>query len=360
MEFTVLSLNGTTQASHGTMAVNIDEAQVTSAVKALFAYHAKRLTEKAESALLDDENVSRFDLIVTTKAMPSKRRDVPLRILLPNGLYKDAEVCLITKDPQGDFKKLLLEKNVQGISKVLGFSKLRSKFKPYEAKRQLASSYSLFLADERILPLLPQALGKTFFAKKQIPAPVNMTKVDLAREIQKALQSTYLRRNNGVTNTIRVATTDFTPEQVIQNIMAAIPSAIEKLPKKWANIHSIHIKTSNSMALPLYQTLPDAPEGYVEAVETGASEEDAMEVTETIETSKVVTKTPTKGAKGKEGTAVAVSVERKTLSVRKERVVATPPAATPSKAKALLAAGKTPKSAAKTKATPKKGKSPAK
>jgi len=49
----------------------------------------------------------------------------------------------------------------------MGVSKLRQKYKPYEAKRQLCFSYDFFLADERVLPLLPPLLGKVFFDKKK-------------------------------------------------------------------------------------------------------------------------------------------------------------------------------------------------
>lgn len=46
-----------------------------------------------------------------------------------------------------------------GISKVVGLSKLRTKYESHEAKRQLCNSYDLFAADERILPSLPKLLG---------------------------------------------------------------------------------------------------------------------------------------------------------------------------------------------------------
>jgi ribosome biogenesis protein UTP30 len=50
---------------------------------------------------------------------------------------------------------------------VIGLSKLRANYKQYEAKRQLKDSYDLFLADVRILPMLPRLLGKKFFLSKK-------------------------------------------------------------------------------------------------------------------------------------------------------------------------------------------------
>jgi ribosome biogenesis protein UTP30 len=50
---------------------------------------------------------------------------------------------------------------------VLGVSKLRSNYKTYEARRKLFKSFDLFLADRRVLLLLPALLGKPFYEKKK-------------------------------------------------------------------------------------------------------------------------------------------------------------------------------------------------
>lgn len=47
-----------------------------------------------------------------------------------------------------------------GLAKVITLSKLKSKFESFEARRQLAASYDLFLADSRIAPRLPALLGE--------------------------------------------------------------------------------------------------------------------------------------------------------------------------------------------------------
>lgn len=51
-------------------------------------------------------------------------------------------------------------------------TKLKGKFKPFEARRLLLKENDLFLADERVVPLLPGLLGKKFFeAKKCVTLP---------------------------------------------------------------------------------------------------------------------------------------------------------------------------------------------
>ena len=52
------------------------------------------------------------------------------------------------------------QEKLAGISKVIGVSKLRTKYEAPEAKRQLCGLYDLFLADERILPSLPKLIGE--------------------------------------------------------------------------------------------------------------------------------------------------------------------------------------------------------
>jgi hypothetical protein len=73
-------------------------------------------------------------------------------------------VCLFVKDHSGEghkeAKKRLskFEKN-GGVAKVIGISKLRTKYESFEAKRQLCALYDLFLADDRVLPMLPKLIG---------------------------------------------------------------------------------------------------------------------------------------------------------------------------------------------------------
>lgn len=80
---------------------------------------------------------------------------------------RTTNVCLITKDPQREYKDLLATHNVKFISRVVGVEKLKGKFKPFEARRMLMKENGLFLADERVVPLLPGLLGKIFFDAKK-------------------------------------------------------------------------------------------------------------------------------------------------------------------------------------------------
>ena len=45
------------------------------------------------------------------------------------------------------------------VAKVVGLSKLKTKYESHESKRQLCAAYDLFVADERVIPSLPKLLG---------------------------------------------------------------------------------------------------------------------------------------------------------------------------------------------------------
>lgn len=51
------------------------------------------------------------------------------------------------------------QQKVAGVAKVIGVSKLKGKYEPFEAKRQLCNSFDLFLADDRVVPSLPKLIG---------------------------------------------------------------------------------------------------------------------------------------------------------------------------------------------------------
>jgi ribosome biogenesis protein UTP30 len=58
---------------------------------------------------------------------------------------------------------------------------------------------------------------------------------------------------------IKIGTTGMTSSQLLENLEVAIPAVIDKIPRKWKNIQSLHIKTPESISLPIYNCLPDLP-----------------------------------------------------------------------------------------------------
>lgn len=80
---------------------------------------------------------------------------------LPNAIWpKSSSVCLLTADPQRKYKDLMVEEKLTQIKRVVGVTKLKGKFRPFEARRQLMNDHDVFLADDRIVNMLPKLLGK--------------------------------------------------------------------------------------------------------------------------------------------------------------------------------------------------------
>ncbi|CAD6271247.1 unnamed protein product [Miscanthus lutarioriparius] len=115
-------------------------------------------------------------------------------------------------------------------------STLRTDYRPYESRRRLAASHDLFVADRAILPLLPRVLDKAFYSTKKAPIGVDFTRVGWPEQVGRL---------------------DMEEEEIVDNVMAAVEAAVEKVPKKWANVRALHLKAVDSVALPIYQVVPE-------------------------------------------------------------------------------------------------------
>jgi ribosome biogenesis protein UTP30 len=209
------------------------------------------------------ENAEIIWLIVTTKKyITDKRKLKPMPIRLPHALLNPESntVCLIVKDPQRTYKDLVATAELTStVTKVVGFSKLRAKFKAFESRRRLCDSHDVFLADDRIVTMLPNVLGVTFYRKtSKVPIPVNIGRepsaANMKNQISKALSSTYVHIAPAANTSIRVGLSNFTPEQIAENVEKAVGQLTNKIPGGWSGLRCIYIKTINSPSLPIYMT----------------------------------------------------------------------------------------------------------
>lgn len=158
-----------------------------------------------------------------------------------------------TGEGHKESKAKVKAEKIPGIAKVIGISKLKTKYESHEAKRQLCDSYDLFLADDRIIPSLPKLIGKSFFKKKKLPIPVKLSGKDWASQVRKACDATYMHVK-GSSITIRVAKASQTEFECVENVVSAIKEVSGKVPGKFKAIKSLFLKSLTSAALPIYQT----------------------------------------------------------------------------------------------------------
>ncbi|XP_044983215.1 ribosomal L1 domain-containing protein 1-like isoform X3 [Hordeum vulgare subsp. vulgare] len=273
----------------------VPRATVASAVASLTKWMRERAAEAPPNLLADE----RDDLVVlqlSLRRVPPKPTTKPHLLPLPHPVvaHSAASVCVISDDRAGSGSPaataiLDAARSLKlPVSEVVPFSALRTDYRPYESRRRFAASYDLFLADRALLPMLPRLLGKAFYSTKKAPIAVDFTRAGWPEQVRKVLGSTFLYLRTGTCSGIKVGRLDMEEEEIVENVMAAVEAAVEKVPKKWANVRALHLKAVDSVALPIYQVVPELgmkiefPVGRLEAgevidaaeVETGSKGKD--------------------------------------------------------------------------------------
>ncbi|KAM4631599.1 ribosomal L1 domain-containing protein 1 [Discoglossus pictus] len=236
----------------------LEREQVKKATQALFAYQK---TKTNKNALLLNEN-DRISLMLTVWKIP--KRDQTIKIRLPHGIRPDScEVCLITRDEPNMsseqtvkfYKNLLSQHGVTHVNEVIALRTLKKEYKPFEAKRQLLGTYDLFLSDARIRRFLPSLLGKHFYKAKREPLSVNLKTKFLAAELNRFIHGTTLHiTSKGCCYSIPVGHTGMSVDEIAENTLAVAEVLATKLPMQWKNVKILHLKTTTSVALPVYHS----------------------------------------------------------------------------------------------------------
>ena len=147
----------------------------------------------------------------------------------------------------------------QLVTKVLAFDKLRTSYKQFKDKRDLRDRFDVFLADERVVPMLGKLLGSTFFGRKKQPIAVKVTRPEsLAFRVKEAAAAAHLVLKEGTCVALNLAHTDMTDAQQVENIVAGVNAVVQHhVPKKWNNVLSVSLKLPESAALPLFNANPN-------------------------------------------------------------------------------------------------------
>ncbi|KAK0185722.1 ribosomal protein L1p/L10e family-domain-containing protein [Armillaria mellea] len=274
------------------------------AVDAIHSYQAKKSDKESANELLPGKEQIVW-LNVAVKKVAAERKIMPVRIPVVHPIVdpRTSSVCLITKDPQREYKDSLEAKDIKFISRVVGISKLKGKFRPFEARRILLKEHGLFLADDRVIPLLPKLLGKKWFDAKKQPIPVTLTRKDLKKELEHAIQSTYMNQNRGTNTTIKIGNMTHTPAQILANLKVALPVVAKRISGGWDNVQSLSIKTSTSVSLPIWSCSLGDEEGgrwaglNVDPDAESSGERDDDEAMEVDKPASKIPKSPSNGNK---------------------------------------------------------------
>lgn len=230
-------------------------------------------------------------LIINTKVQLTRVKDYTPRIIpLTNKLDKldEKSILLITKDPSTPYRTLLTEKNSPTedvFNQIYTLTKLKSISKDPKKLYKLFKEFDIIVADNRVHKFLPEVLGAQFYVKnKKIPFMVQMAKPDPNAQLTKGKKShklkddrcephyvknqmkaiarntSYIPPANGNCLSIKVAYSNWKTEDILTNINDVLQYLIDPkylpvggLMKSVKNLHSAHIKTSESIGMPIYK-----------------------------------------------------------------------------------------------------------
>jgi len=249
VEMKVIEIRSTTSIAEK---LPFKKAQVKLAVSALHAYLNDR-EQKKDELFASNESM---DLVLGLKKVPVAEKK-PRKIALPHTYHSTSDICLISKEPGKTVKAKLEEQGVTSITKVISLTKLRTNYKTYALKRELLASYDMFLCDDRVYHFAVKSLGKQFFKARKEPFPIRLTYKDWKSEIAKSLNSSLLRLGNGPCTTVKVGNIQEQSEkELTENVVHLMKMIGSKIPGSWNNVKSFHLKTTTSVALPVYQSSP--------------------------------------------------------------------------------------------------------
>ncbi|QRG36616.1 hypothetical protein FDK38_000967 [Candidozyma auris] len=261
-----------------------DEAreEAKKSIKGLVA-HAKASDEDHHSALY---------LVINTKIHLVKENDHTPRIIpLTHKLHKIDErtICLITNDPVNFYKDELQKKGSPTedlFRQIISFTKAKSFGHSKKALVRLHKENEVILADARIYKKLPDVLGPQFYARnKKVPYIIQMAKPEPGirthgkRELRvdpkyvrnqvKAItgNTSYIPPAGGFCFHVVVGYTDWKTSEILTNINDVISYFVDEKYKpvggllgKLSNLHSVLIRTSDSIAMPVMKKKEEAAE----------------------------------------------------------------------------------------------------
>lgn len=242
----------------------IDPSQVRQGVEGLIKFTSEN--PKLQNKLFDDDQFPIFLQINSIKI--AKGHPKIVRIPLKHSMYgPESEICLIVADIKGiqnkkheehleHYEKLLRQKGVEGIKKVMTFHEFRTEYETFELRSRLVELYDAFLVDGRISGKTVHKCGKIFYKKRKIPTSVRLQSTNLKDHIQGALRRTPLYlHSKGDSFVVQVGHSKMDHGELVENCFCVFKGLEEKFYGGFGNIRSINLFAHRGLTIPIYTTL---------------------------------------------------------------------------------------------------------
>lgn len=192
-----------------------------------------------------------------------------MRVRIPHGLFSaelEHSICLFIRDDQKERVETFLQSHpIAGLDKVLTLGDVRKYCKEFQNRKKLLSEHDFFLCHHSIGRQLYNLLGKDFGARHHFPIQITFPELDkLPKAVKQAVDSTYMHKA-GRSMTVKVGLTHMTPQHIRENVIEGMEFAIQKLPKGWRDVHSLHMKTKDSASLPIFSATDNELLNYVKS-----------------------------------------------------------------------------------------------
>ncbi|KAG0502502.1 hypothetical protein HPP92_002574 [Vanilla planifolia] len=194
-------------------------------------------------------------LVLTLAKPPHRLQMKPYSLTLPHPPQAPSAVSLVLDDRPNSTISLSSARDLVRtlslpVSEILSLSYILSGILP---------AGELLFADRRIVPSLNRALrkfgSKNDMSKRKRSRLLELNLLDKGwpEHLRKECFSTVLRLGSGTCCVIRVGSASQARDEVVDNVLAAAEGAALSVPRKWSNVMAFHLKTSESLALPIYQ-----------------------------------------------------------------------------------------------------------
>ena len=183
------------------------------------------------------------ELLVSLRDIDLRRPENRIRELveLPNGLGKEARVCVIAS---GD---TALRAKRAGLD-VLDREELEAMAGDKKAAKKLAEQYDFFVAEAPLMPLIGRVLGPVLGPRGKMPTPVPPM-ADFKPVVEKLKKSVRVVAWKAPNVYCRVGTEDMDDKALAENINAVIKALEDKLPRGLGNVKAIYVKMTMGPAV---------------------------------------------------------------------------------------------------------------
>mmetsp|Transcript_14271 Transcript_14271/g.13779 ORF Transcript_14271/g.13779 Transcript_14271/m.13779 type:complete len:321 (+) Transcript_14271:96-1058(+) len=249
------------------MASKLDTDFTAKAIHELFKYEDKQERNKGRQSAMGPRPKPIYVQVQLKEAI-KKAIIRPVRVKIPHSLFsvdeEDHSVCLFCKSEDViPINEYLKKKSIDGLTKIVSITELIKHYSGKKEKKLLLGEHSHFLCDTSIVTQVYNMLGATFTEHSLCPVPISFKSPENIQDSMiKVITSSYMHLK-GKAITIRVGLTSMSVDEVTENTIEGLNFAVAKFKNTWKDVHSIHLKTSTSPALPIYSKMPSEVLSYI-------------------------------------------------------------------------------------------------